>query len=274
MMFKALMNYADKSPQGLDAVKTVLDAVNSPNELSYPQGCVLAAVCDLYRPDVILDIGTGHGNSAAVFSASRPGVPVYTFDLSHQWRDRILDRVSSLGIGGNVRPMVGDLTKTDFTDIIGNARSVVVFWDAHGYDIAEHILGHVMPLIADRSHIVLCHDMSDARTLDSTFKEYKGKPMWRGGRGEDTTAYFTVSWVQSLVEQVIPILDFCWRNDVELKSVDFDTFLSTSEDERKRMHQALLFAQRAARYPSFNMGYFSMNGTTMRNFPPDRTTVA
>ena len=257
-----LLNFG-KDAWILEQIDRVLEIVGSPNELTRLQAYTLAAIADARCPDVILDLGTGLGNSAAVFGTLCPTAKTYTFDIDNKWTRITLPKVKKYGFAPNVEPVVGDMTKLDFSTFVGNAKSVVVFWDAHGFAIADLVLAHILPIIADRQHIVLCHDVS---YVNKTFLDYDGKTIWRGTDAyylpNSNMSYVVAGWAMSIAEQVISIFDFCARNEMNFHSVDV----------AMGIHDREAFAElgnslRVSPMTAFHMGYFSMAETEHRRFP-------
>jgi SAM-dependent methyltransferase len=217
-------------------------------------------VAEEYAADLVLDIGTGYGSSALAFAAARPVARVVSFDLYNNVSSTVVEELKP-----SVQFRIGDLCQTDFAPIVGDARSVVVFWDAHGFEVAAHMLGHLMPLIAERKHIVLCHDMPHI-ALQADLA-YGGKPSWRGMEhhyaSNYRTAHVILGWTVTIVDQIIPILDFCARNRIEFRSADQDIHVDNVQ-RRAELQAALGIRDN----PTYNVGYFSMNDTTSRHFPP------
>jgi hypothetical protein len=56
-----------------------------------------------------------------------------------------------------------DLRSVNFAELAGDAKRVLFFWDAHSFDFTERVLGKLLPALAGRQHLVLMHDLSDAR---------------------------------------------------------------------------------------------------------------
>jgi predicted O-methyltransferase YrrM len=264
-MFSTMLDFAQAHAGKISQIKKVLGLIETPGFLSAVQGCAIAAVADGYQADLILDLGTGAGNSAAVFSIARPDAAIYTFDFEDNWSLPAREQFTALGIGSNVTSIAGDLTTIDFRSFVASARSILVFWDAHGFDVAAHILGHVMPLIAERRHVVICHDMSHIRFIPEL--DYGGKPFWRGlgafGDYPGKTAYTVLGWTVSNVDQVIPIIDFCIRNEMEFHSFDTDIHINTDPAGVSTLARAMELTAMDA----LHMGYFSMNETRNRRFP-------
>jgi SAM-dependent methyltransferase len=258
LLFKHEAQLVEDAPM----FRALMEQVNDPANLNLLQALLLAAAAYELTPEVVLDLGTGMGNSCGVFGsiAHRIDAKVYTFDIYPRWPE-IVARFEEPFRAQIAKRVIahGDITRYDFEDILRPASSVVVFWDAHGFDVAQHVLSIVLPIIADRPHVVLCHDMSDNRY--NVPKSYDGKPIW--GVSAVQTAYVNSSWVCTHAAQAIAILDFCWRNDVDFHSIDRE--LQENIDPKRRW--AFLDAVGLAEGLGAHMGYFSMSETRARNFP-------
>jgi hypothetical protein len=266
-MFSALLTFARHNPDKLQLIETVIRSVARPNDLTFNQACLLGAVAQAYDADLILDIGTGHGTSAYIFSAVRPQSRVHTFDLYDHVDATIRSAIAKLECGHNITFELANLCHIDFGPIVSDANNVVVFWDAHGLQVASHILCHVMPLIADRRHIVLCHDMPHVDFQSDL--SYDGKALWRGMEdyyaNPERTAFVVLGWTVTVVDQIIPILDFCARNGMTFRSAD-QSIHGDNSDRRSELRSALALEAD----PTYNIGYFTMNDTASRNFPSSR----
>ena len=257
-----LLNFG-KDARILEQIDRVLEIVNSPNELTRLQAYTLAAITVARSPNVVLDLGTGLGNSAAVFGTLCPTAKTYTFDIDNKWARITLPKLIKYGFAPNVEPVVGDMTKLDFSKFIGDAKSVVVFWDAHGFSIADLVLAHILPIIAGRQHIVLCHDVS---YINRNFLDYNGKTIWRGTDAyyspNSNMSYVVAGWAMSVAEQVISIFDFCERNEMSFHSVDVAMGIE-DKNAFAELGRVLGISPMAA----FHMGYFTMAETKHRRFP-------
>ena len=113
-----------------------------------------------------------------------------------------------------------------------------MFWDAHGFDIAECVLGAIAPLIADRQHVILVHDMSDIR-YGYGQADYGGERLWHGVNAG--AARFRIGIIDSAVAQGISIQDFASRNRLTLDSADHSIDLELNQvPGRVQEIQALL----------------------------------
>jgi hypothetical protein len=202
-----------------------LDAIQAPQDMLFSTVLHWYAVVLEFKPDVILELGRGYGNSTAVLTeaANRVGAKVKSFDLNPGWQRRssIESLVDSTWFTA-LELLHGDLTKEDFRRHVG--ERTLIFWDAHGFAIAETVLGKLLPLVARKPHLVVCHDIADNR-FSFTDRPYSG-PLWRGMDdyyrllSAEPRAFFNVGHFCGAVDQIIAILDFCWRNGIELHSAD------------------------------------------------------
>ena len=96
-----------------------------------------------------------------------------------------------------------------------------VFWDAHGWEAAEGVLCRLMPAIAARDHIVACHDVTDSRYVQVP-RSYDGRFFWRGPATKEISARYNIGWLNTQEPQFLPLMDFLWRNDCEMRSADED----------------------------------------------------
>lgn len=275
MLTEALWEYRDILTKDGDQLRNALRLIGRASDFSVAQAFTLSAAVHALKPQVIIDIGTGCGNSAATFAlaAKHYDSHIFTFDLGPHWNTLVLPRLNAAGTHpwSNVRPLVGDITLYDFTPMAALGERILVFWDAHGYAIAEHILGHLLPLIADKEHVVICHDITDNRFLtdksgNEDWKNYNGKRLWRGMEDFDANAndtnYINFGWSQSIIDQIIPILDFCIRNNMQLISCDHEFRIDIGSQSAQETIQTLPELSEL-----ISMAYFTMNGTSARRFP-------
>jgi hypothetical protein len=83
------------------------------------------------------------------------------------------------------------------------------------------------------------------------------------------TDYVNLGWCASRVDQVIPLLDFCFRNGIDLHSADYD-FVKASEQAPEKLAEIKTALGADADYlkQRFQYAYFSLNETSPPfNFP-------
>src|SRR5262249_48079277 len=105
----------------------------------------------------------------------------------------------------------------------------------------------------------------------SAEKSYEGKSFWRGmsdyNQKSSERARINLTWVNTSVDQAIPILDFCWRNGVELHSADHDLH-QASIDEPEKMKALLEIWPRDLFQQVNHWAYFSLNEACGDKFFP------
>ncbi len=157
---------------------------------------------------------------------------------------------------------IGDILDVDYETVVQGAQRVLVLWDAHGFEIAEVVLGRILPLIAGRPHLVLMHDISDNRYAGVS-RSYEGQPLWKGSTWDKGTGRSTnrvnIGWMSSLQDQVIAVADFATRNDIEIGSADHEYALFLREhagdgDELRRVLGDRFFS------PLAHWAFFSLTG--------------
>jgi hypothetical protein len=205
-------------------VEVLYSAIGRTENLSLTQAEHWYAMALEFKPDLIVELGRGVSTAVLAEAAHNIGAVVKSFDLERGWKygtqvEALLPEQRQLEI------ITADITKVDFAPHVRDFSRVLVVWDCHGYAIADAVLGGLMPLIADKPHVVLCHDIADNRIVGK--RDYRG-PFWRGiadyyaNRARQPRSVVNLGWACSYMDQVIPILDFCWRNGIELHSADYE----------------------------------------------------
>ena len=234
----------------------------NPNLTPYQWTQLLAYVLE-FKPDLILELGRGEGNSTCVFTTAANRLhpekcEVVSLCLSDGWGTKTLPKLEKVVPRqwfAPLRALTTNVLTYDYEGLFKGAERILVFWDAHGYDVAECVLGRIMPLIKDTKHVVLAHDMSDGRYM-SDFS-YGGNGLWRGN--DWAGPRLQLGHINSSVEQAVSLVDFCSRNEITLNSADHGlrTFLESQPDRVREMRSKLgetLFDLQAHWF------YFSLNG--------------
>lgn len=196
--------------------------VNSPGDLSSFQWGQLFSFAMEFAPNLILELGRGYGNSTCVFTEAANRLPdcrVVSLCNTELWDRQVLPRLRTVVPApwfAALDARNGDILAFDFEQAFRGRERVLVFWDAHGFDVAECVLGGILPLLVSRPHAVAMHDMSDARYQGPTTDPYGDDGLWRGeGKG-----WLRIGNIKSTVEQAVAITDFCTRNHLTLDSAD------------------------------------------------------
>lgn len=206
-------------------------------DLPLNQWAQIAAFTVDFRPDVILELGRGQGNSTccflevANFLGGRSQCRLTSLDVGSMWPSWTLPRLREVVHEDWFAPgdiLQADILDFDFATPLAGARKPLIFWDAHGFEVAECVLGKILPLIAEKPHVVIVHDMNDGRYLMSkteaasysgpTTRTYEDHGLWKD---ENSAAPFL--WLGHLVSyfpEAISLFDFISRNDLPLHSAD------------------------------------------------------
>jgi hypothetical protein len=212
-------------------LRRLIEAVGWQNDLAPAQWAQWYSVALGFAPDLIIELGRGYGNSTALFAqaASRLGrTKIVSLCLSAEWTSAVAPRIARVVDAewfATVDARRTDILAADYQEIIGEHQRVLVLWDAHGFEIAELVLGEILPRLADRQHLVLMHDISDNRYAGVP-RSYGGYPLWKGSKWQQQTSAWdsrvNIGWMNSIQDQVIALADFSARNNLEIESADDD----------------------------------------------------
>jgi hypothetical protein len=209
-----------------DRLRALHAAVGHGSDLTLPQWAQILAMTLEFQPDLVIELGRGFGNSTCVFAEAfdrlgRDDAWILSICRSDDWQRTTRAAAAPLvpdGWFGPIDARVDEILSFDFAAAIGAARRPMLFWDAHGTDIAECVLGEILPLMAAKDHVVLMHDLSDARTSPPEARRYGRHGLWRKNDWEGTRVF--LNHIQSAVEQAVAIVDFTTRNRLTIESAD------------------------------------------------------
>jgi hypothetical protein len=236
--------------EDLTRLRELIQAVNWPNDLAPPQWAQWYSVALGFAPDLIMELGRGYGNSTALFgqAAWRLGrTRIVSLCQSAEWSSQVAPRIARVvdpAWFDNIDARRTDILSVDYEAIIADHRRVLLLWDAHGYEIAELVLGEILPRLANREHLLLMHDISDNRYV-SVPRSYGGHPLWKGsgssGQAGASHSRVNIGWMNSIQDQVVALADFSARNDLEIGSADHEyaRFFGTHPEHAAEMRQLL-----------------------------------
>jgi len=248
--------------------------VDSPVDLSLAQWGQLFSFALEFNPDIILELGRGYGNSTCAFTEvanllKSHRCKVLSLCKSGYWRKRTAPRLNQIMEKSWFVPLDAlqtDIIKFDFKQVLENRSRVFVFWDAHGYDMAECVLGTILPQIADKPHIVVMHDLADIRYMPEPTGNYG---LWRGN--SDDGRRIRIGNIDSAVEQAISIMDFANRNKLILHSADHSLHTELGDSQKAELRKLLgdnLFSLNCYWF------WFSLNEATVpHSFPLPRSLL-
>jgi len=218
---EALYAQREQLARQLPRWRRLQELVARPQDLVPAQWLQLAGFALDYQPDLIIELGRGYGNSTALFLevAHQLGdCRVISLCNSSAWRKTTRRKLARECDGpwfeaGEIREV--DILRTAL-DLEGTQRCLV-FWDAHGFGVAEWVLGHLLPRLSLGSQRIVLHDMADRRFC-AVDRSYQTTPLWKGGNADLPGMHLGNMF--SRVGQAISVLDFTTRNELRLQSAD------------------------------------------------------
>lgn len=243
-----------------DRILSLSQAVNKQCDLWLYQWAQLMAVALEYQPDVILELGRGTGNSTCVFTEASNQLNgrtrVVSVCLSEDWGRLTVPRLRNVVPPEWFEPLRivrTEIDKLNYETALGAAKRVLIFWDAHGFDIAECVFGKILPVVAPIEHLVIMHDLSDTRYSADEQLDYRGHGLWKGNNWDGPRLKLGI--VDSATEQSVAAVDFTTRNHLTLDSADhsFRTELTTEQQSEMKGLLGDLFDLQAHWF------YFSLN---------------
>ncbi|MFN2454876.1 MAG: hypothetical protein ABR577_11715 [Pyrinomonadaceae bacterium] len=214
------------------------EAVGKLTDLMPFQWAQLFTMALEFKPDVILELGRLAGNSTVIFTeaANQLGdCRVVSLCLTDVWQKATVPSLSEMVPEKWFDPLdalQADILTFDYEATFMDAKRVMIFWDAHGFDVAECVLGKILPLVQDRPHLVIMHDLSDARyTGDEYTTNYGEHGLWKGEAAGDPS--IRLGHISSKVAQSVSIFDFTSRNKLSLHSADHNLHTELGMDASK-----------------------------------------
>jgi len=158
---------------------------SSPLDLPIENWPELYALAISFRPDVVLELGRGYGNSTCVFTdaANDTGeCRVVSVDSNPEefWQRQTAPKLAPFVGPRWFAPLTvlqDDITTLDFRPLLHGANRVLVFWDAHGAAVAEAILSRLFPALPS-DNLVVVDDVWSVRELYGLEAEYRAGPLW------------------------------------------------------------------------------------------------
>jgi hypothetical protein len=237
---KAIWDNRERIAQVLPELRelrdTLHDATGGPRDFVRQQWLQLASVVYAFKPDLIIELGRGYGNSTCAMAfgvsllAPQP-CRMLSLCLSTSFaeisRPRLEPRFGSL-----FQPLTAltcDISGRDFSADLAAARRVFVFWDAHGYELAQDLLGGLFQALQDTPHLSVVHDMADLKYMGLDFRRHDSSDKWMA-LGSAPPKY-VLGDVGAQYEEGIALVDFLSRNGLPFRSAESSYFDELSEDQ-------------------------------------------
>jgi len=221
-----------------ERILMLAQAVDRPIDLVPHQWAQFMAYVLEFQPNLIVELGRGQGNSTCAFTEAAnllgpSRCRVLSLCLSDSWEKETLPRVQQVVPASwfhCLRALRGDILTFDFKSSLAGAGRVLLFWDAHGFDVADTVLSRILPEIADRPHAVLLHDMADGRH-SGVRDRYDDDCLWKGE--SSCGSEVRLGHIASHVAQAVAAVDFTSRNKITLDSADRTFVVELVQDEAK-----------------------------------------
>jgi hypothetical protein len=248
-------------------------AMGGPRDFVRQQWLQVASIVYDFKPDLIIELGRGYGNSTCAMAVAakmlRPlSCRIVSLCLSDVFtrisRPHLKAHLCDPSILAALEPLECDILAYDFESAIASAQRVFVFWDAHGYDVAQAILTGLIRKLQDRPHLALVHDMADLRYFSDDFRRYGIDAEWLAC-GSAAPKYI-LGDIGSQYDEGIALVDFLGRNRIGFYSAESSYFPDLTENQARELNA--LFGADFSRNGFWY--YFSLNeaGGRTLTFPP------
>jgi SAM-dependent methyltransferase len=159
-----------------------------------------------FQPDLVLELGRGYGNSTCVFTEAAQSIPCRVtsigFDSEHAWESRTAPRLLRVVGEDWFTPLTivqDDITTVDFRPHLAGSTRTLVYWDAHGTDIADAVFKRLLPALPPENRIIV-DDVWPAPEQYGQRAEFRAGPMW------------------SLFDEILPLWDYLSEREIEFAS--------------------------------------------------------
>ena len=257
----------------LRAVRTALeDATGGPRDFVQQQWLQLISVVFAFKPDLIIELGRGYGNSTCSLAIAakmlRPQpCRILSLCLASSFRDvsrPYLDaHHGDAALFAPLEALNCDISTYDFAADVAAAKRVFVFWDAHGYDLAMGILSRLFPLLQDKPHLSIVHDMADLSYMDQELRRYGTDNGWL--RHRSAPPKYILGDVGAQFEEGIALVDFLGRNRVPFRSAESSYFTGLTDSQADELTE--LFGTDFSRFGFWYSFSLNERGEAPLTFP-------
>jgi SAM-dependent methyltransferase len=159
-----------------------------------------------FKPDLVVELGRGYGNSTCVFTEAANAIGdcrVVSIDFNAEqfWQTQTAPKLVRLVGTKWFAPLTvlqDDITALDFQPLLHGSSRVLVFWDAHGGDVADAILSRLLPALP-RDNLIIVDDIWQTRELYGLQAEYRAGPLW------------------SLFDEILPLWNYLYDRHIEFE---------------------------------------------------------
>src|SRR3989344_5055918 len=246
----------------LVALSQAVNAISDSGLSQYAQ--VFTTVLE-FQPNLIIELGRGYGNSPAVLTEAANQLPqtrsVVSICLSNDWQEKVSQRIAKIVPSDwftKLDARTINIFDVEIKQLLKKNDKVLFVWDAHGWDVAECVLGSILPTFVGREHLVMVHDLMDIRH-HTHLRDYKHRGIWRGYNEDNPDGpYLVIDTMASAFEEVIPLHDFLRKNDLSIHSVEHEV-RETVFSKKEREAEFVKHLGREMGSPTSSWHWFSLN---------------
>jgi cephalosporin hydroxylase len=214
-------------------------------------------------PDLIIELGRGYGNSTCAFTEAANQLQdvqcrVLSLCISDDWERRTRSRVAEAVPDSWFNPLQAlnhNILTFHWKSAMAGARRVLLFWDAHGFEVAGCVLGEILPALSSMANLVIMHDMIDIRYCSPDLRSYNGHELWTGNNWDGPR--LQIDNIHTTVEQAVAAIDFTTRNKLTLDSADHSHHGMFNADPAKAAEMSTLLGDLFSKHAHWY--YFTLN---------------
>ncbi len=252
----------------IETVRTALEtATGGPRDFIRQQWLQLVSVVYHFKPDLIIELGRGYGNSTCAMAVAQKMLKpqpcrLLSLCLSTSFADtsrpHLETNLADKSLFSSLEALNEDITRYDFSADVARAKRVFVFWDAHGYDLAITLLARLFPALVAKDHLAVVHDMADLKYLGNDYRRYDSDAAWKSTGS--APAKYILGDIGSQYEEGIALTDFLGRNGLAFHSAESSYFSELTEEQASELDRRF-----GANFSRFGFWYyFSLNDAANR----------
>ncbi len=240
---------------GKRLLSPLFPCVNRPVDFSFGDWLMLFSLTMEFKPQMIIEVGRGFGNSTCVFleTANQLNCPLLSFDLSGKSWQVTAKRVRAQGARGPEWFSRGTIIAKDFTrvhpekTVPDGVGRTLFFWDAHGKALGDYIIPRIFPRLRARPHLIIVHDITDLRG---------------GGLGQNPQ-YLLQGTFNTPFEEIFPLYELWQAEKTAIGSPAYDITTAMSKDPERigRLTNIFPESSRPILGRAGHWVYFQLSGT-------------
>jgi hypothetical protein len=229
----------------IDTVRNALEtATGGPRDFIRQQWLQLVSVVYHFKPDLIIELGRGYGNSTCAMAIAQKLLKpqpcrLLSLCLSTSFADtsrpHLEANLADKAFFSSLEALNEDITRYDFSADVARAKRVFVFWDAHGYDLAVGLLARLFPALVGKEHLAVVHDMADLKYLGDDYRRYDSEAEWKSNGS--APAKYILGDIGSQYEEGIALVDFLGRNRLAFRSAESSYFQDLTDQQRVELEE-------------------------------------